>query len=481
MGRRVCRAVTYGATQCPGHPYGGAVATAFVKTLRDLLSDGAVIDDPPVVAEHAFDASRTTAPVAAVLVRPRSTREVSAVLRAANDAGVPVVPQGARSGLVGAAAAIDGAVLLDLGALDRIVRIDPVDRIAVVQPGVVVADLQRAAAAVGLFYPPDPASAEWASIGGTIATNAGGMRCVKYGVTRDAVRSLEAVLADGEIVRTRAETVKGVAGLDLTSLFVGSEGTLGVITEATLALRPAPGPSRGVSAIFRDAASAFAAANVIASGSRLPSTLEFLDEVALRGIRLVRPELGIPDSAQAWLLAVTDEVIGSAEDLDGFEAAFLAHGAQAATRADDPEQLDHLFAARRALSPALVAVRGGATHGDLAVPRSQLPVLADAVVELRLRLGVEISLAGHVGDGNLHPTVVFDPGDADETARAREAEHELLVLAQRLGGTVAGEHGIGSVKLHAVDGEVPPRIRELQRAVKSVFDPRGILNPGRKL
>lgn len=457
------------------------MTTALVERLRELLPPDAVIDAEDAVAAHASDRSRTRAPAAGVLVRPASTAEVSAVLAAAFAHGVAVVPQGARSGLVGAAAAIEGAVLLDLTRLDRILRIDPVDRIAVVQPGVLVADLQRAVAAQGLFYAPDPASAEFASIGGTIATNAGGMRCVKYGVTRDAVRSLQVVLADGEVVRTRPATVKGVAGLDLTGLMVGSEGTLGVVTEATLALLPAPGPSRGVAATFASATDAFAAASVLAAQPRLPSTLEFLDEVALRGIRMLRTDLGLPVDAHAWLLAVTDEEIGGDADLEGFEAVFRAHGAVTVARADDPHELEQLFAARRALGPALLAVRGGTTHGDLAVPRSQLPALAEAVAGLKERLRVEISLAGHVGDGNLHPTVVFDPADADEVQRAGQAELEMLQLAQRLGGTVAGEHGIGTVKLGAVDGELSPRIRELQRLVKAAFDPRGILNPGRKL
>jgi glycolate oxidase len=452
-----------------------------VDALRSAVPAGTVTDEADVLAAHAADASRSTPGRPAVLVRPASTAEVSAVLALASESGTPVVAQGARSGLVGAANALDGSILLDLSGLDRIVRIDPVDRVAVVQPGVIVADLHRAALDAGLFYAPDPASADRATIGGTIATNAGGMRCVKYGVTRDAVLSLEVVLADGEIVRTRTETVKGVAGLDLTSLIVGAEGTLAVVTEATLALRPAPGPERGAVAIFRSAADAFRAADAIASGRRLPSTLEFLDDVALSGIRVVRPDLGLPADAGAWLLAVTDERDGADADVDGFIDAFRAAGALSITRADSPEQVDLLFAARRALSPGLLAVRGEATHGDLAVPRSALPAIAELTARLRERYGVGISLAGHVGDGNLHPTVVFDPHDPAETAAAHEAAHELLLAAQRLGGTIAGEHGIGTAKLASVPGEIAPRVRELQRLVKDVFDPRGILNPGRKL
>ncbi|WP_210507179.1 FAD-binding oxidoreductase [Naasia sp. SYSU D00057] len=458
------------------------MTSPLIDRLRSLLPPDAVVTEPDALAPGGQDMSRSApSGVAAVLVRPRTTEQVAEVLRTADELQVPVVPQGARSGLVGAAAAMEGAVLLDLSRMDRILRIDAVDGVAVVQPGVVIADLQRAAAAQGLFYAPDPASADRATVGGTIATNAGGMRCVKYGVTRDAVRSLEVVLADGTVVRTRPATAKGVAGLDLTSLIVGSEGVLAVVTEATLALLPAPGPSRAVAGTFRTVADAIAAAGTIAAGPRLPSTLEFLDGVALRGVRIVLPEIPLPADATAWLIAVTDVREGAEEDLESFAAAFRDHGAITVARAEDPHAVEDLFAARRALNPALTAVRGGATHGDLAVPRSQLPALVEGAAEIQSRLGVEISLAGHVGDGNLHPTIVFDPSDAAEAAAARQAEGELLALAQTLGGTVAGEHGIGTLKLDAIAGELAPRILELQHGVKAVFDPKGILNPGRKL
>lgn len=454
---------------------------SFVAALRARLTPGTVSTSGADLDVRSTDRSRTPAPRALAVVRPIDSSEVSIVLAAADAAGIAVVPQGALTGLVGGASAIEGALLLDLSALDRILRIDPIDRVAVVQPGVTVAQLQHAASEVGLFYAPDPASAEWATIGGTIATNAGGMRCIKYGVTRNAVRSLEVVLADGSVERTRPATVKGVAGLDITSLIVGSEGTLAVVTEATLALLPAPGPSRGVLATFADAAAAFDAANVLAAGPRLPSTLEFLDHVALTGIRMLRPDLAIAADAGAWLLAVTDEHIGAAGDLDRFEEVFRAHGALTLTRADDEESLERLFEARRLLSPALNTVRGGATHGDLAVPRSQLPAFAEGTALIRSTFGVEISLAGHVGDGNLHPTVVFDPDDPAGVEAAHRAERELLTLAQRLGGTIAGEHGVGTLKLQGVDAEMSPRLRRLQRQMKAVFDPNGTLNPGRKI
>lgn len=449
--------------------------------LRNVLPAARLIDDPALVAAQATDASRRPAPRAALVVRPRNAEEVSAVLRVAHATTTPVVPQGARTGLVGAAAAIEGCILLDLSEMDAILDIDAAEGTAVVQPGVVVADLQRAARARGLFYAPDPASAEWATVGGTIATNAGGMRCIRYGVTGDAVLSLQIVLADGSIERTRPATVKGVAGLDLTSLVVGSEGTLAVVTEATLRLLPAPGPARGVVGLFPSTGAALAAAAAVTIGERLPATLEFLDDTALRGIRLVRPDLDLDPSARSWLLAVTDAREGADRDLDRFSDAFTAHGALSVDRAEDEEQLDRLLAARRALNPGLLALRGDATHGDLAVPRSRLTVFAEEAERIARESGVEISLAGHVGDGNLHPTVVYDGADPVETEKAHRAAADLLRLAQHLGGTVAGEHGIGTLKLGDLDGELSRRLRGLQREIKRVFDPRGILNPGRKL
>jgi glycolate oxidase len=457
------------------------VTVDLVVRLTETLPAGRVIDDPALVAAQATDASRHPAPRAALVVRPRTAEEVSAVLRVANATGTPVVPQGARTGLVGGSAAIEGAILLDLTSMDAILDIDVVEGTAVVQPGVIVAELQRVAAERGLFYAPDPASAEWATVGGTIATNAGGMRCIRYGVTRDAVLSLQIVLADGSIERTRPATVKGVAGLDLTSLVVGSEGTLAVVTEATVRLLPAPGPARGVLGLFPSTAAALAAAAAITSGSRLPSTLEFLDDTALRGIRIARPDIALDPDARSWLLAVTDAIEGADHDLDHFSAVFADHGALSVDRADDEQQLDGLLAARRALNPGLQVLWGDATHGDLAVPRSRLAAFAEEAERIARETGAEISLAGHVGDGNLHPTVVYDGSDPVATDAAHRAAGQLLRLAQSLGGTVAGEHGVGTVKLADVDGELSGRLRGLQREIKRVFDPRGILNPGRKL
>ncbi len=455
-----------------------------VAALRALLPDGVVADDPALLAARAADRSGVPALGApAVLVRPRTTADVAAVLRYASAERVPVVPQGGLTGLAGGANAVPGAILLDLSAMDRVVAVDEVDRSAVVQPGVLVADLQRAAGEHGLFYAPDPGSADEATIGGTVATNAGGMRCLKYGVTRDAVRSLEVVLADGSVVRTRPATVKGVAGLDLTSVIVGSEGTLAVVTEVTVALLPAPGPSVGVAGVFGSVAEALRAADAIVAGPHGPSGLELLDGVVLDAIRRLAPSSGIPEGAAAWLLVVTDERDGAAAStaLDWFTGVLAAHGALAVERADDERRLDDLMAARRLFNQAMRELRGGSINEDVSVPRHRLPELVERVSALSSEIGLVIAVGGHVGDGNLHPVVSFDPGDVAQVAAARRAHERILALADELGGTVTGEHGIGVEKLSAVAVELPARLRELQRAVKAAFDPLGILNPGKKL
>lgn len=452
-----------------------------LDTLRAILPEGTIDATVAAVRARSIDASGAEAlGIARAVVRPQSTAEVAEVLRAASAARVPVVPQGALSGLAGAANAIEGALLLDLSGMNSILRIDVENRLAVVQPGVIVADLAQAARDVGLFYAPDPASAEIATVGGTVATNAGGMRCIKYGVTRDAVRSLELVLADGSIVRTRPDTVKGVAGLDLTALVVGSEGTLAVVTEATLTLLPAPGPSRGVSAVFPSLAAGVAAANAVAAGPHAPSTLELLDGIVLDAVNAYRPDAGIPSGAQAWVLAITDAVSGADTDLAAFEAIFREHRAISVDRADDPAGLDGLLAARRLFNPAMRALRGGSLNGDASVPRSRLLEMVERLGALGEEFGVVIAVGGHAGDGNFHPIVAFDPADSAEVTAAHAAYQRISAIAQDLGGTMTGEHGVGIEKLAALDGELPGRLREVQRQIKQVFDPHGILNPGKK-
>ena len=262
---------------------------------------------------------------------------------------------------------------------------------------------------------------------------------------------------------------------------VGSEGTLALVTEATLSLRAAPGPSRGVSSMFPSIGAALAAANAVATAEAPPAVLELLDDVALEAIRAYDPAIEVPETARAWLLAVTDSRAGAEAELDGFERVFAACGALQTRRAETPAELDGLLATRRALHPGMQAYLGGSLNGDIAVPRASLGEVVDRAAEIAERFDVIISIGGHVGDGNLHPVVAYDPADEEQAERAHAAQDALLEVAQRLGGTVTGEHGIGTEKLHALDGELSPRVRELQRTIKAAFDPDGIFNPGTKL
>ncbi|HEY0218133.1 MAG TPA: FAD-linked oxidase C-terminal domain-containing protein [Cellulomonas sp.] len=470
-----------GAEPTPAAPSDAALAAVLADLLAALPAD-AVVTDPEAVGARAQDGSATAPTGAAgVLVHPASTAEVSAVLRAAHAHGVPVVPQGALSGLAGGANAVPGAILLATDRMTAIRRIDPVDQVVVVQPGVITKDLVDAVAAQGLFYPPDPASYAISTIGGNIATNAGGMRCVKYGVTRDFVRSLEVVLADGTVIRTSPPTVKAVAGLDLTGLVVGSEGTLAVVTEATLGLLPAPGPDRGVAATFTSVADALEAANAIIASPHRPSTLELVDGVVLASLAAYDPGAGLPVGAQAMLIAITDEAVGGVADVEEYERIARVHGALAVEVAHDADRLHSLMRARRALNPAMRAVRGASINEDVAVPRTTLPTLLERIAEISAQVGLPIGTGGHVGDGNLHPVIAFDPADPAQVAAAADAHARILGLAVELGGTVTGEHGIGTEKRGALGGELGPRVLEIQRGIKQVLDPTGILNPGKKL
>ncbi|MFF1530890.1 FAD-binding oxidoreductase [Cellulomonas sp. NPDC058312] len=456
----------------------------------DLLADlaaalppEALVTDVAALRARGQDGSATPPTGDALaLVLPSTTAEVSAVLRVAHAHGAPVVPQGSLSGLAGGANAVPGAILLSTARMTAIRRIDPVDQVAVVQPGVITKDLVDAVAARGLFYPPDPASYALSTIGGNIATNAGGMRCVKYGVTRDFVRALEVVLADGTVIRTAPGTVKAVAGLDLTGLVVGSEGTLAVVTEATLGLLPAPGPDRGVCATFASVADALDAANAIVASPHRPSTLELLDDVVLAALAAYDPGAGLPVGARAMLLVITDEPgARGVEDVAAYAAVARDHGAVRVDEAHDPERLHALMRARRSFNQAMRAVRGGSVNEDVAVPRTRLPELLARLADVAAAVGLPIGTGGHVGDGNLHPVIAYDPADPAQVAAAADAHGRILALAVELGGTVTGEHGIGTEKRAALRGELGDRVLSIQQAIKAALDPKRILNPGKKL
>jgi glycolate oxidase len=451
-----------------------------IEDLAAQLPEGTVVTDPATSEGYRYDsASFCVAGTPLAVVRPTTTEQVQTVLRWATAHRVPVVPQGARTGLSGGANAIDGALLLSMVRMNRIVEIDEVDQIAVVEPGVINADLSRAVAAVGLFYPPDPSSWELSTIGGNLATNAGGLCCVKYGVTADFVRGLEVVLADGEVLRARRRTAKGVAGLDLTRLLVGSEGTLGVITQATLALRPTPEPALTMAAVFDKTSDAMTAvARIMASGLR-PSMMEYLDKASIRAVQAYR-DMGLPVDAEALLITQSDRGPLAAADVAAMGAMCEELGAAEVAVAEDAAESAMLTQARRLVNPAVEEL-GATLVDDVAVPRARLVDLLAGMDRIAAETGLLIVCPGHIGDGNMHPTVVFDRGDTAAAARAHEAFDAIMRLGLELGGTITGEHGVGLLKKDWLRTELGETSYGLQRQIKAVFDPLGILNPGKVL
>ncbi|MFF9058541.1 FAD-binding oxidoreductase [Streptomyces sp. NPDC014882] len=450
--------------------------------LLDRLLDGlpaeAVLTDPDVTASYAHDmASFCPAGTPAAVVLPRTVEQVQHVLRTATELRVPVVPQGARTGLSGAANASDGCLVLSLTKMDRILEISPVDRVAVVEPGVVNAALSRAVGEHGLYYPPDPSSWETCTIGGNIGTASGGLCCVKYGVTAEYVLGLDVVLADGRLMSTGRRTAKGVAGYDLTRLFVGSEGSLGVVVRATLALRPRPPRQLVLAAEFPSAGAACDAVCRIMAGGHVPSLLELMDRTTVGAVNALT-RMGLPETTEALLLAAFDTP-DPAADLAAVGALCEAAGASRVVPAEDAAESELLLQARRSALVALEAVKGTTMIDDVCVPRSRLGDMLEGVERIARKHRLTIGVCAHAGDGNTHPTVCFDAADPDEARRARESFDEIMALGLELGGTITGEHGVGVLKKEWLARELGPVGLEMQRRIKQVFDPLGILNPGK--
>jgi glycolate oxidase len=391
--------------------------------------------------------------------------------------------RGAGTGLSGGANAIAGCVVLDLSLMDQVLEIDPDNLLCVVQPGAINDNLKAAVAEHGLWYPPDPASAAWSTIGGNVATNAGGLCCLKYGVTRDYVLGLRAVVggpvAYGDAVRLGRRTTKGVAGLDLVGLFVGSEGTLGIITEVTLRLRPAPtGTPRTVVAAFAGLIACGEAVAQITRRGLTPAVLELLDRACLEAVEDWK-HLGIDADAAALLLARVD----TAGDAGAAEAAAIAAtmadaGATWVEQSTDDAEAEALFDARRLAYPALERL-GPVLTEDICVPRSAVPAMLAEITAIASRHGVQIATIAHAGDGNLHPLLITPPGDAAARAAAQAAFEEFLDAAIALGGTVTGEHGVGILKRDGMRRELDPGSLALQTAIRGALDPQGLFNPGK--
>jgi glycolate oxidase len=459
----------------------GALA-AVLDELRGSAPQLRVLVDPVDRESYRLDETDyLVAGLPGAIVLPTTTAEVSAILAAATRHRLPVVPRGAGTGLSGGAAGIEGALTISLMRMERILEIDADNLCAVVQPGVVNAALKAAAAREGLFYPPDPASYETSSIGGNLGTNAGGLCCVKYGQTRDWVLALEVVLADGTVIRTGGRTVKDTAGYSLTHLIVGSQGTLGIITEATLRLRPLPGPKSTLLAFFPSLVASGAAVAAMTRSGLVPVTLELLDHETILAVDDAF-SLGLDREAAAMLLVESDAPgAAAAAEMDAAEAALTAAGATTVVRAADAAEADWLRQARRLAFDALERRGTVRMSEDMAVPRSKVPDLLAAIERIAAAHGVRCATFGHAGDGNLHPHLLFDRDDPEAMRHSLQVQDEMLQATLDLGGTVSAEHGIGSVRKAWLTRQRGDGAVGAMRAIKAALDPLGILNPGRVL
>ncbi len=449
--------------------------------VRTELPGVRVLTDPTDRESYRLDETAyLEAGLPGAVAFPASTADVAGLLRLASRHRVSVVPRGAGTGLSGGAAGIEGALTIVMTRLDQVLEIDAANLCVVTQPGVINADLKAAVAAEGLFYAPDPASYESCSIGGNLGTNAGGLCCVKYGQTRDSVLGLEVVLADGTVIRTGGRNVKDVAGYSLTHLFVGSQGTLGIITEATLRLRRAPGP-RSTLLVFFDSldAAGDAVARMTADGL-VPVTLELMDRETIRAVEDWH-HLGLDVDAEAMLMVESDAPGANAgAELDMAEAACLAAGGRSIVRATDPLEADWLRQARRLALRALER-QGTVRMEDVGVPRARIPQLLRAIERITVAHGVRCATFGHAGDGNLHPNLIFDRDDPEAAALTHRVRDEIFRAALELGGTVTAEHGIGAARREWLPIQRGTGAVAAMRAIKDALDPLGILNPGRVL
>lgn len=457
-----------------------AVADPVASALRQVLRHDQVIAEPARLDDYAHDDAEWAEyhrPLAVVLAE--TTDDVATAVRFAADEGLSVVARGAGTGLSGGANALANAIVVSLERMTRVLEVDAEERYVVAEAGVINDDLRQAVAAHGLWYPPDPASYRISTIGGNAATNAGGICCVKYGVTRDYVLGMTVVLADGEVVRLGRRTAKGATGYDLTALMVGSEGTLGIITELTLSLRPLGGrQERAVVGSFASLEAAGVAVAAISAEGIVPSALELIDEMCVRAVDDWQ-QLGLPHGVAALLLSTVDEP----GETGALAAASIARlmtdaGALAVDQAIDPAGIDRLFLARRLAYPALERL-GPVLTEDICVPRTSVPEMLGRIRDTAAAHDVVIATIAHAGDGNLHPLIIAPEGDAVAKERAKLAFDRIVEDCRALGGTVTGEHGVGLLKLPGARAELGERVLAMHRDIKLALDPRGTLNPGK--
>jgi glycolate oxidase len=468
----------FAASRCEG-------PISMIDTSPDLLEElraavpGRVLTEAADLIAYGFDATffERTPPL---VVLPRTTAEVSAVHRIATARRIAITPRAMGSGLSGGAIPLQGSIVLGVSQMNRILEIDEIDRVAVVQPGVINAQLQAEAEKRGLFYPPDPSSLKQSAIGGNVAENAGGARCLKYGVTGDYVLALEVVLPDGTVIRTGGRTVKNVTGYELRRLFTGAEGTLGTITEITLKLIAKPKFARTALAEFNRIEDAANAVTAVLSAGVLPTAIEMIDQFTMRCIEDNKPS-GLPvDAAAILIFGVDGNYEGAiADELAQIDALARSAGARAVEIARTDADAERLWTARRSINPSLARRRPNRLGEDVCVPRRSILPMIQRCQEIRDRFGLEVPLYGHIGDGNLHPNLLCDKRDREEMKRVEAAARAIFEAAVELGGTLSGEHGIGLLKKQFMELDLGSDAVALMRRIKDAVDPLGIMNPGK--
>ena len=454
------------------------ISTTLLQELSGIVGKKHLMAAQGEMADFSADATKI-AHMPDAVVFPENSEQISRILRLATKKGFPVVPRGAGTGMSGGAVPVHGGVVLAMDRLNRILSIDLDNLTAKAEPGVITADLQQAVEAVGLFYPPDPASLKVSTLGGNIAECAGGLRAVKYGVTRDYVLGLTIVLPTGEIIKTGVETRKGVAGYDLVRLIAGSEGTLAVITAMTLRLVPKPETKRTMVAFFEDVSSAVRTVSKMIRHKIVPAILEFMDRLCIDCVR-EEMHLDLPENSGAMLLIEVDGNPDLVVHQAGIIEALCGEcGAMAFRAAKDAKNAEELWEARRNVSPSLLKLRPHKINEDIVVPRSRLAELVTFLEAVSTRYGLPIPAFGHAGDGNIHVNIMLDKEDPVQLKNGHAIVEKLFQKVIDMGGTITGEHGIGITKAPYLAMEIPVEGIQLMKRIKKAFDPEGILNPGK--
>ncbi len=452
------------------------------KELKKITGKGYVTDDPEELVCYSYDASgKSFLPDAVVF--PASSRHISLILQLANKACFPVIPRGSGSGMTGGSIPIKGGLVLALNRMNRILEIDTDNFIAIVEPGVVTGNLHRTVEAVGLFYPPDPASSSFCTIGGNVGECAGGPRAVKYGVTRDYVLGLEAVTATGKIIKTGVRTAKGVAGYDLTRLIVGSEGTLAIVTKIILKLLPLPEKVKTLAIFFDSMEKAAKTVSAVIRKAMIPRCIEYIDKASIKCVQnefaSILPET-ISKNPEAVLLI---EIDGSCSTIKqqtvGLEKFCLENGAYHVVIAENDDKASELWKVRKSLSPALFKIAPNKINEDIVVPINKIPQMVERLEQIQKKTGLAIVSFGHAGDGNIHCNIMYDIKNSAQSTLAQKAVDELFRYTLELGGTITGEHGVGITKMKYFPSETGQDEIEIMQNIKKVFDPANILNPGK--